>query len=193
MSPRTICPALIVGLSLLSAACGAPPESLPTEPPLPRVSGNLPAGGLAPSAAPTVWSAPVVTPPVLPGNGTPPPPLPTVTTRATTPAVIPTSTSPGPTPSQAPRCATEPTGAQIIAEAKKSPSVPDGNLAVVEGPYCSGAWSFTMLGMTGAESLSVVTTGTGATLALVTAGTDVCNPRVKAEAPPGIRVLACGY
>jgi hypothetical protein len=193
VSPRTVCLALVVGLSLLSAACGAPPESLPTSPPLPRVSGNLPAGGLAPSAAPTTgWSAPAVTPPALPGYGTPPPqPTTTLTTRPTTPPA--TSSSPSPTPSRAPRCTSEPTGAQIIAKAKESPAVPDGNLAVVDGPYCSGAWSFTVLGMTGAESLSVVATGTGTALTLVTAGTDVCNPRVKAEAPPGIRVLACGY
>ena len=43
------------------------------------------------------------------------------------------------------------------------------------------------------EPLMVVTTGTGAKLALVAAGTHVCNAKVQAEAPAGIRVLACGF
>ncbi|MDI6099168.1 hypothetical protein QLQ12_11220 [Actinoplanes sp. NEAU-A12] len=190
MSPRTLRLPLVVGALLLSAACGSPPESLPTRPPLPRVSGGLPAGGLAPSAAPTTaWSPPAVTLPTLPGNGTPPP---AATTRPATPTT-PAATSPSPTPSRAARCAGEPTGAQVVDLAKKDPAVPEGDLAVVDGPYCSGTWSFTMIGMTGAEPLSVVATGVGAALTLVTAGTDVCNPQVKAEAPAGIRALACGF
>ena len=190
--------ALFLVALLLSAACGSPPESLPTGPPLPRVSGSLPAGGLAPSAAPTTaWSAPAMTT-ALPGYGTPPAvTLPTTTGPTTVPTsrtpTTPATTSPSPTPSQAARCTGEPTGPQVIEVARREPAVPDQNLVVVDGPYCSGLWSFTMIGMTGEESISVVTTGTGSTLALVTAGTDVCNPRVKAEAPPGIRVLACGF
>jgi hypothetical protein len=38
-----------------------------------------------------------------------------------------------------------------------------------------------------------VSTGRGSTLALVAAGSDVCVNRVETEAPPGIRVLACGF
>jgi hypothetical protein len=39
----------------------------------------------------------------------------------------------------------------------------------------------------------VVATGAGTTLALVAAGSDVCIERVQTTAPPGIRVLACGF
>jgi hypothetical protein len=151
---------------LLIAACGSPPEALPTGPTIPHASsGALPASGVAP-------------PPV-------------VATTPTTPAT--TTTSPTPTPSYAPRCTGQPTGAQVVTLAKKSPAVPDQNVSVLDGPYCSGTWSFTVIGMTGAEPLSVVTTGTGTTLTLVTVGTDVCNPTVKTQAPAGIRALACGY
>lgn len=101
--------------------------------------------------------------------------------------------SPTPAPSHAPRCTGEPTGAQIVAKAQESDAVPTGTLTVSAGPYCSGLWSFTTIGKAGAEPLSVVATGKGEALELVTLGTDVCNPRVKAEAPVGIRVLACGY
>ncbi|WP_157751882.1 hypothetical protein [Actinoplanes derwentensis] len=76
---------------------------------------------------------------------------------------------------------------------KESDAVPGGTLTVSAGPYCSGTWNFTTIGKAGAEPLSVIATGKGATLEIVTLGTDVCNPRVKAEAPVGIRVLACGY
>lgn len=191
MSPRTRLLPPILAVLLLSAGCGSPPEALPTAPPLPRASNGLPAGGLAP---PSVWPVPVQpSTPLFPTGF--PTAYPTTTyvvpTRTTT--TTPPATSPTPTPSHAPRCGAEPTGAQIIALVKEQPAVPDGTLAVTDGPYCSGDWGFTTIGKTGAEPLSVVTTGKGATLALVTLGTDVCNPQVKAEAPAGIRVLACGY
>ena len=38
----------------------------------------------------------------------------------------------------------------------------------------------------------VVAVGAGSSLALVAAGSDVCNDPVHTGAPPGIRVLACG-
>lgn len=115
----------------------------------------------------------------------------TITTRPTT--TPPTTTTPaGPAPSYAPRCTGEPTGPQIIALAKTSPAVPDKDVSVLDGPYCAAGWSFTTIGMTGAEPLSVIATGTGASLTLVTVGTDVCNPTVKAQAPAGIRAMACG-
>jgi hypothetical protein len=115
-------------------------------------------------------------------------PTPT-TVRPTT--TLPTTTT-GPAPSYAPRCSGEPTGAQIVTLAKTDKAVPDGNVTVLDGPYCASGWSFTTLGMTDAEPLSVIATGTGATLALVTVGTDVCNPTVKARAPASIRAMACG-
>jgi hypothetical protein len=173
---------------LLIAACGSPPEALPTGPTIPHASsGALPASGVAPP--PVVATTPTL---VITPTGATPPPVPTYTyTTPTTPAT--TTTSPTPTPSYAPRCTGQPTGAQVVTLAKKSPAVPDQNVSVLDGPYCSGTWSFTVIGMTGAEPLSVVTTGTGTTLTLVTVGTDVCNPTVKTQAPAGIRALACGY
>ncbi|MFD0519292.1 hypothetical protein [Paractinoplanes durhamensis] len=67
-----------------------------------------------------------------------------------------------------------------------------------DGPYCSGIWSFSTVEVSGEsadqlEPLMVVTTGKDTTLALVAAGSDVCIDRVQTEAPPGIRVLACGF
>ncbi|WP_229067372.1 hypothetical protein [Actinoplanes sp. DH11] len=116
----------------------------------------------------------------------------TPTTAATT---TPPPRSPSPTPSRAPKCTGEPTKQQILALIKNNPSVPDAELKVADGPFCAGTWSFTTVKLAtgGAESLQVVTTGKGATLTLITAGTDVCNPQVQAQAPAGIRVLACGF
>lgn len=181
-----------MGVLLLSAACGSPPEALPTGPTIPHASGGtLPASGLAPP--PVV----VTTPPLMTPTAATPPGVPTYTyptrTPATPTATSTTTTSPTPAPSYAPRCTGQPTGAQVVTLAKKSPAVPDQNVNVLDGPFCGGTWSFTVIGMTGAEPLSVVTTGTGTTLTLVTVGTDVCNPTVKTQAPAGIRALACGY
>ncbi len=39
----------------------------------------------------------------------------------------------------------------------------------------------------------VLATGKGTTLTFVAAGSDVCSNRVQTSAPPGIRVLACGF
>jgi hypothetical protein len=190
VSPRTRFLPLAVGALLLSAACGSPPEALPSGPTIPHASGGtLPASGLAPPPA-------VVTPPLtMPTGATPPPGVPTYTYPTRTPITptTTTTTSPTPAPSYAPRCTGKPTGAEVVTLAKKSPAVPDQNLTVLEGPFCGGTWSFTVIGMTGEEPLSVVTTGTGTTLTLVTVGTDVCNPTVKTQAPAGIRALACGY
>lgn len=177
----------MVGALLLSASCGAPPEALPTSPSLPRLSAAPPASGAAPATLPTTLptTMPTYTPPTTVYTTTP--------VRTTVPTTA--TPSPSPTRSHAPRCTGEPTAAQIVTELKESPAVPDKELTVTDGPYCAGTWAFATAGLVGAESaepLSVVTTGKGATLAIVTAGTDVCNPRVKAEAPAGIRVLACG-
>ncbi|MEU4621243.1 hypothetical protein AB0G04_14850 [Actinoplanes sp. NPDC023801] len=195
MFPRTRFIPLAVGVLLLSAACGSPPEALPTGPTMPPASGAMPASGVAPPPL-VVTPPPVATPPtgVTPTGVMPTYTYPTRTPVATLPTTTPpATTSPTATPSYAPRCTGQPTGAQVVALAKKSPAVPDKNVAVLGGPFCSGTWSFTVIGMTGAEPLSVVTTGSGTTLTLVTVGTDVCNPTVKTQAPAGIRALACGY
>ncbi|WP_430784871.1 hypothetical protein [Actinoplanes sp. G11-F43] len=188
MSPRARLLPPLVGVLLLSAACGSPPEALPSGPTLPQASAGLPPSGMA--GPPPVWS-----PPVVPTGPLYPTVAPTTTyvvpTRTTT--TTPPATSPTPTPSHAPPCTGEPTGEQIVTLIREHPAVPDGTLAVSAGPLCSGDWSFTTVGKAGAEPLSVVTSGTGTELTVVTLGTDVCNPQVKAQAPVGIRVLACGY
>ena len=71
-------------------------------------------------------------------------------------------------------------------------------MRIYQGPFCAGTWSYTTVEVTGEgadelEPLMVVATGTGATLALVAAGSEVCIDRVQTAAPPGIRVLACGF
>jgi hypothetical protein len=140
---------------------------------------GLPTGGLPPGGLPT----PVATLPTYP--------LPTVTT--TTP-----TTPPSPTPSPAAKCTSGPTGAQVLAVIKGKPGIPNETLEVHAGPYCSGSWQFTELEIAGknadqVEPLLVVTTGKPTALTLVEAGADVCSDRVQHDAPPGIRVRACGF
>jgi len=124
--------------------------------------------------------------PTLPPTLPPAVVVPTITTRPATPP---------PTPAK--RCTSGPTAAQVLTVIKGRPGMPDQELKVVEGPYCSGSWQFTIVGIAGAsdeaeESLLVVTTGRPAALKVVEAGTDVCTDRVEDDAPPGIRVRACG-
>jgi hypothetical protein len=182
---------LLVGALLLLAGCGAPPQPLPKSPP-PAVSSSGPV-----SPAPSLPLITSTLPPLgsyAPGPGLPS--YPVATLRPTTGPTLGTR-SPTPTPSHAARCAGPPTGAEIIALLKKESGVPKVPLKVLEGPFCSGDWSFTTVGLSGEtaqqdEALMVVTTGRGATLDTVAAGSDVCIDRVVTEAPPGIRVLACG-
>lgn len=188
---------MAVGALLLTAACGAPPEPLPTSPPLSPVSappsGSLPPPALAPltpTYAPTYAPTPVSTPTYTY------PPTPTATTTVTaTPGL---TNSPTPTPSHAPKCSGRPTKAEILALIKGKPGIPKAKLTVQDGPFCAGTWSFTTVEIAGQgadelEPLMVVATGKGSTLALVAAGTDVCNAQVQAGAPAGIRVLVCGF
>lgn len=188
MSPRTRLVTLAGVLALLGA-CGEPPRPLPTSPPLTAAS-TTPSAAL-PAAQPL---PPPTYPPTYP-TANPTPPAPPPTTRPTT---APTTRSPSPTPSHAARCATEPTGAQILTLIQGQRGVPRATLRVFEGPFCSGVWSFSTVEVVGqaqneADPLMVVSTGRGGTLALVAAGSDVCIDRVQREAPPGIRVLACGF
>ncbi len=199
MSPRPTTLARLIplaGVLALLSACGAPPQPLPTSPPRAApdsasasLSPSLPLGGQPlPTLLPTLTGYPTY------------PTYPAPTTRPTTAAVTPTPTtkSPTPTPSHAGRCTGEPTGSQILAAIKGKPGVPNAALRIFEGPFCGGSWSFTTVERVGraedeSEPLMVVATGKGSTLALVAAGSDVCTDRVQAQAPPGIRVLACGF
>jgi hypothetical protein len=185
----------VIGALVVLAACGAPPEPLPTAPPeSPTASGAVPSAGAVPGQAlpggpPTAYPAPTLPPATLPAVTLPPVTLPPVTLPATTP--------PSPTPSPAGRCTGGPTRQQILDVINGKPGIPPQDLKVTEGPYCSRSWQFAIVGIAGAdpdqvEPLLVVTRGRPAALTLVEAGTDVCTGRVQDDAPPGIRVRACG-
>ncbi|WP_306204859.1 hypothetical protein [Actinoplanes sp. RD1] len=186
------------------AACGAPPEPPATAPPLPTGPGpsaslSLPPPVLTPiqPTQTTPGGLPTTTPawPTLPA---------TTTTPVYTPPVTPTTTIPTPatpaTPGQssAPKCTAGPTAAQLIAVVEGTNGIPDRPLKVVDGPFCSGSWQFSVMEIEAEdagdkfEPLAVVTKGQPAALQLVEAGTDVCSLVVQNEAPAGIRVRACG-
>jgi len=175
------------------AGCGEPPQPLPTAPP--EAHGVVPSDSAVPSfAAPTM--------PGLPTGGLPPGGLPTYPAGGlpTYPAVTttPPTTPPSPTPSPAAKCSSGPSGAQVLAVVKGKAGIPDAQLEVHAGPYCSGSWQFTELEIVGkgddeVDPLLVVTTGKPEALSLVEAGADVCSDRVQNEAPKGIRVRACGF
>ena len=185
-------------VAAVPAGCGSPPRPLPTAAPQ---GSAQPAESTIPSFG--VPSAPIGTLPpgaVPPGGLVTPPPLATLPTYAPYPTLTttPPTTPPSPTPSPAPKCTNGPTGAQVLAVVKGKPGIPDEDLTVHAGPYCSGSWQFTELEIKGkdddeVEPLLVVTTGKPSSLTLVEAGADVCSNRVQDDAPKGIRVRACGF
>jgi hypothetical protein len=189
---------VVAGILALLSACGEPPQPLPTSPP--RATPSTGPAALSPSLPlgqqplPTLTGYPT-TYPAYPGLT--PPPAPTGFATPT-PTPTPTTKSPSPTPSHAGRCTGEPTGGQVLALIRGKPGVPNASLRIFEGPFCSGTWSFTTVEVVGrtedeVEPLMVVATGKGSSLALVAAGSDVCVARVETQAPPAIRVLACGF
>ncbi|MFI5893186.1 hypothetical protein ACIA5D_24065 [Actinoplanes sp. NPDC051513] len=186
---------LLLGALTLLSACGTPPQPPLKSPPLASPSAaplSLPPSALPGLPATTTAPTATATAPTLGAYPTYPTyTYPTYTTPATT-------VSPTPTPSHAALCAGSPTGPQILALIKGRKGIPKVTLQVDSGPYCSGNWSFTTVEVTGSnedqlEPLMVVATGKDTTLAFVTAGSDVCINQVQTKAPPGIRVLACGY
>ncbi|MBU2663506.1 hypothetical protein KOI35_08315 [Actinoplanes bogorensis] len=194
MSPRT--PLIPLGLATtvaLLAACGEPPRPLPTSPPYATPSdGPI---SLGPSVG---YSLP--TAPPLPTVPTTTYPTGVATTRPVrpTPTIPPETVTATATPSHAPKCTAQPTGAQILELIKGQQGIPDKPLRIYEGPFCSGVWSFATVEVTGTgaddlEPLMVVATSSATALTLVAAGSDVCIDRVQTTAPPGIRVLACGF
>jgi hypothetical protein len=191
----------LAGLMTLLAACGEPPAPPLTAPPGTSASGSasgpvlplpsglsapvpVPTGGLPPATLPTVPYVPPATVPYVPY--TPP---------ATTPPA--TTTRPAPTVSAAAKCRSGPTAAQVLAVLEGLPGIPEKELKVTEGPFCSGTWQFAAVQIADeapkdAEQLFVVTTGTPTALKVIEAGTDVCSNEVQTRAPAGIRVRACG-
>jgi hypothetical protein len=194
---RTLVIRLLAAVLLL-AACGAPPEALPTAPPPVVASAGPPSA--VPSALPSAYSSalPSAYPAPTGTAGVPTYPAPRLPTypAATLPAVTSTTTSRAPSP--APSCAHGPTAAQVIAVVRTRPGIPTGpRLDAKQGPFCAGTWQFTVLGEAGktldeVDPLLVVTTGRPRALTVVEAGADVCSSHVENAAPTGIRVLACG-
>ncbi|XVU25416.1 hypothetical protein ACQPZJ_51005 [Actinoplanes sp. CA-054009] len=197
MFPRTrSIPLIALPLAILSA-CGTPPQPQPTSPTYATASAApVPLDPSLPLPATQPVTTPPITVPAYPTATYPTITLPPATLPATIPTTTaPTEKSPTPTPSHAPKCTTAPTGPEIVALAKKQQGMANKPLVVQEGPLCSGVWSFTALELSGAEEdpFMVVATGSGATLTLVAAGSEVCIDPVQNSAPPGIRVLACGF
>lgn len=182
----------------LLAACGEPPAPPLTAPPEEPGNGSAPASALPPSGV--MPGLPPTMPPVVPTTYPPAGPVyPTYPAFPTYPAATtpPTTTSPTPAPSPAPRCGSGPTKEQVLTAVKGRPGVPAADLKVIDGPFCSGTWQFTVVQIAqadadSAEPLLVVTKGKPPTIQVIEAGTDVCSVKVRNEAPTGIRVWACG-
>ncbi|MGC4765123.1 hypothetical protein ACLQ20_19935 [Micromonospora sp. DT46] len=147
------------------AGCGTPPELRRPAPTTAPTRTALPA---TPSAAPTP-------PPTtgLPGAG------------GNTPTVDPGLV--------AVPCPDGPSGARIVDLVRGRGGVlPNGvRVRVRTGPLCAGEWHYTVLDVTGHETLQVITQGRPGAPRLVTAGTDVCTAEVRAAGPPGIRTRVC--
>ncbi|GAB1643951.1 hypothetical protein KRMM14A1259_43740 [Krasilnikovia sp. MM14-A1259] len=141
--------------------------------------GGLPGSGLPPGGQP---------------NGVPP----VYPAPPTHPAATPPPATTTPPPAAARPCTNGPAGPQVLALIQGKPGIPDAPLKVAEGPFCASSWQFTTVRLASEdaqqdEPLSVVSQGDPSALKLVEAGADVCSDRIQAEAPPGIRVRACGF
>lgn len=160
----TVVGVVLTGLLLLTG-CGTPPElTEPTAGP-PRPTGTRATPGPstpAPTATPPAGGAPTNPAPPVPGD------------QVATP------------------CAGRPDGRQVIDLLRRGSGLPRGaRVTVTAGPLCAGDWQYSVVQVPDREPLQVVSTGRPGALTLVTAGTDVCDARVRATAPSGIRTLAC--
>jgi hypothetical protein len=156
---------LLLG-ALLCAGCGPAPQA---------------SSGAATASRPPLPS-PVRSP--SPSPYVPPSPLP-VSAR---PSV---STGPSFPDGFAVSCAGYPQASRVIA-LMRSKQVISRSASVVAsvGPLCAGSWQYTVLNEPNREPLQVITQGRPTSLQLVTAGTDVCTPLVRTQAPPGILTVA---
>ncbi|WP_412747620.1 hypothetical protein [Krasilnikovia sp. M28-CT-15] len=179
-------------LAALAGCAGAPPQPLPTAPP--RAPDEVSSAPSAPAYASPPGGLPSAgvpgVPPAGPPNGVPP-------TLATPPTTTPAPTT-TPPPSPAGPCTKGPAAQQVLALINGKPGIPDTPLKVAEGPFCEQSWQFTTVRLAAEnaeqdEPLFVVSRGKPDALRLVEAGADVCSDRVQADAPPGIRVRACGF
>jgi hypothetical protein len=138
-------------------------------------------------------------PPEPPENPGPPPPPPTAATSAPTFPGQPPGTGPGfPTGGFGDQFATDcngqPSGDAVLALLVAEDLLGAGTDAnFVTGPLCAGDWQYAVVSVPDLDPLQVVTSGDPDELELVAAGTDVCTPEVRIQAPPGIRsAAACG-
>ncbi|MDR7279968.1 hypothetical protein [Catenuloplanes atrovinosus] len=90
-------------------------------------------------------------------------------------------------------CQGDPGAADVIAVLRGTGGLVSaaGGARVSSGPFCAGTWQLSLVTVPDAEPLFVVTSGTPDTLKLVTAGTNVCTPRVRGAAPSALRAVAC--
>lgn len=194
-----------VACTVLLSACGEPPRALPSAPPAPARSGGPPLSSTGPSGFPGFPSLPTdggFPTDGFPTGGLPPTTYPAPgatfpTTPTTTPPALPTTSTTPPPPAPAPACTGSPTKQQILDIVKGKPGIPSQPLEVRSGPFCAARWHFAILGIVGqdeddVEPLLVVTNGRPPAVSLVAAGADVCTDQVEDDAPPGIRVRACG-
>jgi hypothetical protein len=136
-------------------------------------------------------------PPPEPPDDDPPPPPP-ATPTGTVPVSPgpgfpggPGSASPGFGEDVAVSCANEPGDDEVLDLLRDEELLgADTNANVVDGPLCAGTWQYAVVSVPNRDPLRVVTRGEPGDLELVTAGTDVCIPEVRIQAPIGVRNAA---
>ncbi|NJC68957.1 hypothetical protein HC031_04330 [Planosporangium thailandense] len=120
-------------------------------------------------------------------------PTPTAELAGQTPGARP-GALPGALPGAiASRCADRSTDTQVVAALRRDRKLllPAGSTpTITTGPLCAGSWQYTVLSVPGRDAIQVVTRGDPGRLAVVTAGTYVCEPEVVSAAPSGILTAA---
>lgn len=163
---------------------GVPPSRPASALPLAAALLLLLTAGCGPPPEPPETSAPPPPPSAI--TGSPPPAFPTGV-----PTAGPGLPSGGFNEQFAIDCGGEPSGADVIALLRAEAVIDaDVEAQVVTGPRCAGTWQYAVVSGPDLDPLQVVTQGEPDDLALVTAGTDVCTPEVRIQAPPGIRSAA---
>ncbi|MFD0972408.1 hypothetical protein [Plantactinospora endophytica] len=101
--------------------------------------------------------------------------------------------TPTPSPSGLAACpGGRPSRDQVIALLRRTANLPrSGRVTFDTGPLCVEDWQYSVVSMADREPLQAVTRGRPGNLRLVTAGSDVCNITVRAEAPPILRTRVC--
>jgi hypothetical protein len=158
----------------------------------PRTVGALIAGSLALLGCVATGSCGV--PPELEQSQSTPQPTPTATATATpTPTPTPMTTpSPSPTDSGLTPCGNDPSQAQVTSLLRRTANLPrNARVTFQVGPLCAEDWQYSVVVVPDREPLQAVTTGPANALRLVTAGTEVCTIRIRAEAPTAVRTAAC--